>query len=142
MNAGVAALDILVNIDVPDLERGLAFYGSVFGLRVHRRFGTDGVELAGAAVPIFLLVKPEASAATPDGGPMRTYSRHWTPVHLDIVVADIGEAVARATAAGAVLERAPHAADWGKLALLVDPFGNGFCLIEFLGRGYDTIASA
>jgi hypothetical protein len=24
---------------------------------------------------------------------------------------------------------------------MADPFGNGFCLIEFLGRGYDEIAS-
>lgn len=26
-------------------------------------------------------------------------------------------------------------------ALFVDPFGHGFCLIEFTGRGYDEIAS-
>ena len=25
------------------------------------------------------------------------------------------------------------------LALMADPFGNGFCLVEFLGRGYDEI---
>jgi len=24
--------------------------------------------------------------------------------------------------------------------LLADPFGNGFCLIQFTGRGYDEIA--
>jgi hypothetical protein len=26
------------------------------------------------------------------------------------------------------------------LALMADPFGNGFCLVQFLGRGYDEIA--
>jgi hypothetical protein len=29
---------------------------------------------------------------------------------------------------------------YGRLALLADPFGNGFCLLEFSGRGYDEIA--
>jgi hypothetical protein len=24
--------------------------------------------------------------------------------------------------------------------MLADPFGNGFCLLEFRGRGYDEIA--
>jgi hypothetical protein len=27
-----------------------------------------------------------------------------------------------------------------RLALLADPFGNGFCLLQFTGRGYDAIA--
>jgi catechol 2,3-dioxygenase-like lactoylglutathione lyase family enzyme len=27
----------------------------------------------------------------------------------------------------------------GRLALLADPFGNGFCLLEFTGGGYDEI---
>jgi predicted enzyme related to lactoylglutathione lyase len=61
-------------------------------------------------------------------------------VHLDFVVPDIGSALARATAAGATLERDVTNHAYGKLALLADPFGNGFCLIEFTGRGYDAIA--
>ena len=28
---------------------------------------------------------------------------------------------------------------FGRIAVLADPFGNGFCLIEFLGRGYDEL---
>ena len=28
----------------------------------------------------------------------------------------------------------------GKLAFLADPFGYGFCFVQFLGRGYDAIA--
>ena len=61
-------------------------------------------------------------------------------MHLDFVVPDIGSALARATAAGATLERGVTNHAYGKLALLADPFGNGFCLIEFTGRGYDEIA--
>jgi len=30
---------------------------------------------------------------------------------------------------------------WGRIAVMADPFGHGFCLIEFLGRGYDEIAA-
>ncbi len=30
---------------------------------------------------------------------------------------------------------------WGKMAVLADPFGHGFCLLQFQGRGYDEIAT-
>lgn len=30
--------------------------------------------------------------------------------------------------------------EWGKLALMADPFGHGFCFLQFLGSGYDEIA--
>lgn len=50
-------MEFLVNLDVDDLERGIAFYGEAFGLDVGRRFGDDGVELTGGPAPISLLVK-------------------------------------------------------------------------------------
>jgi hypothetical protein len=31
--------------------------------------------------------------------------------------------------------------DWGRIALVADPFGHRVCLIEFLGLGYDEIAT-
>jgi lactoylglutathione lyase len=31
---------------------------------------------------------------------------------------------------------------WGRIAQLADPFGHGLCLIQFLGRGYDEIATS
>ena len=46
------------------------------------------------------------------------------------------------TAAGATLEEPTAIHAWGKIVRLADPFGHGFCLIEFLGRGYDEIAMA
>jgi catechol 2,3-dioxygenase-like lactoylglutathione lyase family enzyme len=60
-------VDLLVNLDVPELDKAVAFYTSALGLAVGRRFGEEGVELA-------------------------------------------------------------------------DPFGNGFCLLQFSGRGDDAIA--
>ena len=129
---------ILVNVDVEDLERGTRFYCEGLGLRVGRRF--DGwVELLGAEAPIYLLPKAAGTQAFPKGG-KRNYARHWTPVHLDFVVEDIRVAVKRAQAAGAVLERDVTAHDYGLLALLADPWGNGFCLLQFTGLGYDEIA--
>jgi len=132
--------DLLVNIDVEDLEEATRFYCEGLGLRVGRRF--DGwLELVGGAAPIYLLPKPRGSEAYA-GGAKRDYVRHWTPVHLDFVVPDIGEAIERAVAAGATLEHDATAHAYGKLALLADPFGNGFCLLQFTGRGYDEIAIA
>jgi predicted enzyme related to lactoylglutathione lyase len=133
-------MDILINIDVPDLEAGTAFYLAAFDLTVGRRFGSDVIELLGAAAPIYLLAKPAGTAATLAGVARRSYGRHWTPVHLDIAVPDIEAALRRAAAAGAVKEAPVRTAAWGKLALMADPFGNGFCLVQFLGRGYDEIA--
>lgn len=37
---------LLINIDVDDLERAVAFYTRAFDLRVGRRFGTFAAEIA------------------------------------------------------------------------------------------------
>ncbi len=135
-------MQVLVNIDVDDLERATTFYCAAFGLRVGRRFGASGVELRGASSAIYLLVKPEGSLPSPYTGQRRSYARHWSPIHLDFVVPDADAAVARAVAAGATLEQPVETSDWGRLALLADPFGHGFCFVQFLGLGYDEIAQA
>jgi predicted enzyme related to lactoylglutathione lyase len=130
---------ILVNIDVDDLERGTRFYCDGLGLRVGRRF-EGWVELVGAEAAIYLLPKASGSSVSPVTIEKRDYARHWTPVHLDFVVDDIRSAMQRALEAGATLERDVTKHAYGKLALMADPFGNGFCLLEFSGRGYDEIA--
>jgi catechol 2,3-dioxygenase-like lactoylglutathione lyase family enzyme len=86
-------MNLLVNIDVSDLERGIRFYTTAFSLKVTRRFGTDGAELSGGSSTIYLLLKADDSEATPTDSQRRSYGRHWTPVHLDIVVQDIDAAV-------------------------------------------------
>jgi predicted enzyme related to lactoylglutathione lyase len=131
-------MDLLVNIDVPDLASAEGFYTDALGLTVTRRFGRDGAELSGLPVKLYILEKPEGSRGA--GEEPRRYARHWTPVHFDIVVDDLDAALTRATAAGATLDAAPRAHVWGRIAVLADPFGNGFCLLQFLGRGYDEIA--
>ena len=71
--------------------------------------------------------------------PLRRYDRHWTPVHPDVVVDDLDSAVTRAVGAGAVLETAARDAPYGRIAMLADPFGHGFCLVQFNARGYDAL---
>lgn len=133
-------MNLLVNIDVDDLEKATTFYSNAFGLSVSRRFGKSGVEMSGASVPIYLLVKEAGTRAAETTSQCRTYERHWSPIHLDIVVENIEAAVQKAVAAGAKLEKPISMGKWGKLALLADPFGHGFCCVEFVGRGYDEIA--
>ena len=129
---------LLVNIDVGDLAKAERFYCDALGLGVGRRF--DGaLELLGCGAPIYLLAKEAGSPAASGITQKRDYRRHWTPVHLDFVVADLEAAVRRARAAGAVVEIDIQQASWGRIANLSDPFGNGFCLLQFTGRGYDAI---
>jgi predicted enzyme related to lactoylglutathione lyase len=131
---------ILLNLDVDDLEKAIRFYEAALGLTVGRRFGAGGVEMLGGSSPIYLLVKAAGTPASTATSQRRSYDRHWTPVHLDFVVEGIESAVRRAIAAGATLETPVSTRRWGRLAVMADPFGHGFCLVEFLGRGYDEIA--
>jgi catechol 2,3-dioxygenase-like lactoylglutathione lyase family enzyme len=134
-------MQLLANVDVPDLEAAARFYCDALGLAVGRRLGAGAVELVGASALLYLLEKPAGSPAARTVAQPRDYSRHWTPVHMDFVVVGIEGAVRRAVAAGATLERETRAEDWGKIAELADPFGHGFCLIEFTERGYDAIVA-
>lgn len=133
-------MNLLVNLDVDDLESAIDFYSSAFDLKVGRRFGTSGVEMLGSSSPIYLLVKASDTPASHTNQQRRTYERHWTPVHLDFVVEEIGAAVQKAISAGAQLEQPVTTHKWGLLALMADPFGHGFCFVQFLGRGYDEIS--
>jgi hypothetical protein len=109
-------------------------------LRAGRSFGKFGVEMLGSSAPIYLLAKGHGTPAAETTTQRRTYERHWTPIHLDFVVEDIDLAVENAIAAGARLEKPSTKHEWGKLALMADPFGHGFCFVQFLGQGYDAIA--
>jgi predicted enzyme related to lactoylglutathione lyase len=130
-------MSLLLNIDVPDVAAAERFYVAAFGLTVGRRFGSDFVELLGWPAPLYLLQKDAETVGA--GGDLRRYGRHWTPVHADIAVEDLDAAVDRAVAAGAIVERPAASAAYGRIAMLADPFGHGFCLIEFTARGYDAL---
>ena len=134
-------MEMLVNIDVDDLERAIAFYTAALDLRLGRRlFDGSVAELLGASSTIYLMMKPAGSVPAAGASSLRDYRRHWTPVHLDFVVDDVSAAVDRAVAAGARLEGGIQSFRWGRQATLGDPFGHGFCLLQFSGGGYDSVA--
>jgi predicted enzyme related to lactoylglutathione lyase len=131
---------VLINIDVPDLEMAVAFYRDAVGLTLSRVIDDDVAELIGASCVLYLLRKPAGSAASSAATAARQYTRHWTPVHIDFVVKSIEEAAKRAILAGARQES--ECAEWmgSKCISFSDPFGHGFCLIEFVGETYSASA--
>lgn len=132
-------MNLLINIDVPDLTHAAAFYTAAFGLKPGRQLGDSVLELLGAEAPIYLLEKAVGSEAAADN--RRDYARHWTPVHCDVVVDDLESARIQALAAGATQEGDIREGAWGRIVQVADPFGHGWCLVQFLGRGYDEIAT-
>src|SRR5436190_2328795 len=109
---------LLVNIDVPELQLGIAFYVDGLGFRFVRFLTEEVAELFFAGVTVYLLRKAEGSGAAPIPGIYRTYNRHWTPVHLDVVVEDIEQTMERAVRSGAKVDEPVVSHVWGKLAVL------------------------
>ena len=125
-----------INIDVPELAPAIEFYSAALGLNLHRIIDDDVAELTGASSVIYLLAKNAGSATDSSGAGKRHYSRHWTPVHIDFVVADVVAAADRALRSGAKQES--ECVEWkeSKCITFSDPFGHGFCLIEFAADTY------
>jgi predicted enzyme related to lactoylglutathione lyase len=122
---------VIINIDVPDLAPAIDFYTRALALQHSRTLDDDTAELTGAAATIYLLRKPGGTRAVAAPPIDRDFARHWTPVHFDLVVDDVDAAAARAIAAGARQETG-HI-DWrgSRCVSLSDPFGHGFCFIQF-----------
>jgi catechol 2,3-dioxygenase-like lactoylglutathione lyase family enzyme len=129
-------MKLIVNIDVPELAQGVAFYTAALGLQLSRTLDGDVAELTGASSAVYLLQNSAGSRPVSTLALARDYSRHWTPVHLDFVVDDIADAARRALEAGAIQQS--DCIEWrgAKCITFADPFGNGFCLIEFAADTY------
>jgi predicted enzyme related to lactoylglutathione lyase len=54
-------------------------------------------------------------------------------------VTDLDGMVARLCSFGASLDREVQSREYGRMANMADPFGNGLDLIEFSGPGYDNV---
>jgi predicted enzyme related to lactoylglutathione lyase len=122
---------LIVNIDVPELAPAIEFYSAALGVKHARTLDDDVAELSGASSTIFLLQKAHGTEAVHQPVIGRDYRRHWTPVHFDLVVPDVDAAAARAITAGA--RRETGHVDWrgSRCISFSDPFGHGFCFIEF-----------
>jgi uncharacterized glyoxalase superfamily protein PhnB len=132
-------MELRICIDVDDMRRAIAFYVDGLGLKMGRRLHDDWVEILGAGSPIDLLLNAAGTQPVKGNSAARNYQRHWTPVHLDVVVDDIDAAVARLLAHGATLEAPVAERPYGRIAGLADPFGHGLDLLDFRGRGYDEM---
>ena len=133
-------LTVHAYIEVTEAARGIQFYCEGLGLRLRRRLSPRWLELEGANLPIFLLADRLAVADLGGKKISRSFVRHWTPVHLDFIVDDLDASVSRLTALGATLDRPIQIEEYGRMANMADPFGNGFDLIEFSGSEYDAVS--
>ena len=132
---------LLINIDVPDIDVGVSFYVNGLGFTLVRTlFEKSVAELVLGQATVYLIEQAEETKPFPAASRPRTYERHWTPVHLDVVVADMSAALEKAIAAGATRSGGTTTHDWGTLTPLSDPFGHGVCLLQFSPAGYDAVA--
>ena len=95
--------------------------------------------MLGAQAPIALLAPAAGGPAAADA--RRDDIGHGTAVHLDVVGDHREPALDRGLQGGLVEETDSRDTDWGRIARLADPWGHGWCLLEFVNRGYDEIAT-
>ena len=95
-----------VSIDVPELEAGLRFYGEVFGfVETARPFPTMAIlDANNVSVCLHAKAAGSASSSAAAGTERRRYERHWTPVHLDLHVADFDAVLDAIRAGGGLVE--------------------------------------
>ena len=118
-----------LSIDVPDLAAGLRFYDTVFGFTESARpFPTMAI-LDANNVTVCMHEKHRGTTPSPGSPDARRYERHWTPVHMDLHVADFDAVLARIQACGGQVEQQFRETGPKLAAFCADPFGNGFCVI-------------
>lgn len=122
-------LRLSISIDVPDLAQGVAFYVDALGCEKVRHRGDDMMVLSTDNAQIYLQQRSPGSSAVKGTEIVRSYLRHWTPVHLDFLRSDVPAVVDRIQRFGGTVEGGERG-DWGAIAYCVDPFGNGFCVID------------
>jgi predicted enzyme related to lactoylglutathione lyase len=120
--------NVAICIDVPDLQAAEAFYCDALGLTKLGGHAKNS-KLSTGNAEIYLLLKEAGSSAVTNASVARTYSRHWTPVHLDFRVENFDRALENVIGHGGTREET-QSGDWGSIAYCADPFGNGFCLIR------------
>lgn len=122
-------VSVHASIDVPDLERGLGFYGRVFGfVEKSRPFPT--MAIVGANNLTICIHEKAAGTRSSAGSPEpRRYERHWTPVHLDFHVQDFDGTLSRIRDESGIIENEFRNQGPMLAAFCSDPFGNGFCVI-------------
>jgi len=109
-----------ITIPVPGLDEGLAFYRDRLGHRLLWR--NDAVGQAGLALPD---TRVELVLST-----RQQMEPNWLVESIDAALHDLVQA-------GASVAAAPATIPVGRVAVVIDPFGNPLVLVELTGR-YDT----
>ncbi len=108
-----------VSFTVDNLEKGLVFYRNLLGLK--------------------LLWKAEKSCGlgTENGSTEIVLTEEDNPM-VDIKVASVEDALEAFRQAGGTLLSDPFDIDIGKCAVVRDPFGNTYCLLDMSNGTYDV----
>lgn len=122
-------MKVTISIDVPSIEQGVKFFGDVFGFSETSRPHPGYAVLGAGEATIGLLAKPAGTRPAKGSDDVRTYERHWTPVHIDFRVEDFDATLDRALAAGASSEQVHRVPGYPPVAFCSDPFGHGFCIV-------------
>ena len=118
---------VKICIDVADLDEAGAFCCQALQCTEVGR-NSQTVKLTAGGNELYLILRPEGSMPFLAATEGRSFARHWTPVHLDFSVEDVGRSTSEITRLGGIVE-GQESGDWGSLTRCADPFGNGFCLI-------------
>ena len=122
-------MQVTISIDVPSIEEGVAFFGSVFGFVETARPHPGYAMLKSGDAVIGLLAKAAGSSPARGSGDVRRYERHWTPIHVDFRVEDFDATLGRALENGAKAEQVHRVEGYPPVAFCSDPFGHGFCIV-------------
>jgi len=120
---------ISICIDVSEMEKAILFYTKALGCDLIEK-KQQYTELAIDGVTLYLSENAAGSNPLMNGDSVRNFDRHWTPIHLDFHVDDIKQCVATVVELGGVKE-GEKSGDWGTAAFCADPFGNGFCVMQY-----------
>jgi len=120
---------ISVCIDVLEMKKAILFYTKALGFELVHKKG-QYTELLTDGLTIYLSENKAGTNPLINGKATRNYERHWTPIHLDVHVSDLDKCVALVVELGGVKEDEKNG-DWGSAAFCADPFGNGFCVMQY-----------
>lgn len=108
-----------VQIRVPDLNEGLKFYREALGLKMLWMTGTAcGLEMKTGNTELVLTTEID--------------------FEVDFKVEDVEKVIPTFVRAGGRVEYGPFEIDIGKCAVVVDAWGNRYCLLDMTKGTYDT----
>lgn len=120
---------ISVCIDISEMKKGIKFYTEALGCQLIKE-GDEYTELSFDGLKMYLIARENGTNPLITGEAVRNYERHWTPIHLDFHVSNIDQCISSIIELGGVKE-GESSGDWGSAAFCADPFGNGFCVMEY-----------